>query len=201
MATRPYHMAARAEGVAKTQHAIMQATIEQFLQAGTEGLTLDAIARSARVTVQTVIRHFGSKQGLVTRTVEHARADILSARRVEPVGGVGAAIHTLLAAYEAFGDLNWQLLREAHDPAIAALLMEAREIHRGWLAQVFAAYIPRRGGERERRLQLLFGATDFYVWKLFRRDLGLSAAQTERSMRSTVEALCASFGDAVRDAP
>jgi hypothetical protein len=47
--------------------------------------------------------------------------------------------------------------------------------------------------ERERRLDLLFCATDFYVWKLLRRDLGKSRTETVNRMLETVNALLRSF--------
>lgn len=198
MTTRSYQMGARAQAVARTREAIMRATIERFLQAGMDGLILDDIASAAGVTVQTILRHFGSKDGLVSATVDFARADVLRARSVEHVEGVPAALEKLLAAYETWGDLNWQLLRnEARDPTIHALLVEARTTHRSWLARVFAAQLSR--GSKQHRLDLLFAATDFYVWKLYRRDRGYSATRTEQLMRAHVEALCTSF--AASEAP
>ena len=193
-------MGARAQAVAETRQAVMRATIDRYVLSGIEGLTLDDIAEQAGVTVQTILRHFGSKEGLVTSTVEFARADILRARRVEPAGDARGAIKKLLATYETFGELNWQLLRdEARDPTIHAVLMEARATHRSWLKQVFAAHLACRGSQRLQRVELLFAATDFYVWKLYRRDLAQSAARTQQRIWDAVESLCASF--AASDAP
>ncbi len=36
---------------------------------------------------------------------------------------------------------------------------------------------------------LLFGATDYYLWKLWRRDLGKSRAETTQRMMDLVDAL------------
>lgn len=194
MATRSYQMSARAEAVEQTRRAVMQATIARYLQAGMDGLTLDQVAQQAGVTVQTILRHFGSKEGLVSSTVDFARADILRARRVEPSDDVHTAVEKLLAAYEAFGELNWQLLRdETRDPTIHGLLEEARATHRDWLEKVFSAHLPRRGSLYQQRLALLIAATDYYLWKLYRRDLGYSAARTRQLLHAGIEALCASF--------
>jgi hypothetical protein len=54
--------------------------------------------------------------------------------------------------------------------------------------------LPRRASaERERRILLLFAATDFYVWKLFRKDLAIGREATLERMIDL--AVAASRGD------
>jgi hypothetical protein len=45
-------------------------------------------------------------------------------------------------------------------------------------------------------VHLLFGATDFYLWKLYRRDLGLGRRTTTARIVDHVEAVLASFRSA-----
>jgi hypothetical protein len=45
---------------------------------------------------------------------------------------------------------------------------------------------PLEGAARTRRVAGLVAATDIYTWKLLRRDLGLSRADAERTMRELI---------------
>jgi hypothetical protein len=72
---------------------------------------------------------------------------------------------------------------------------KARARHRQWVETHFCDVIgSTRGRERERRVLLLFAATDFYVWKLYRRDLGMSRALTTARMIDLIEAVVRDFG-------
>jgi AcrR family transcriptional regulator len=192
--SRPYQMKARAASAEATRLGILGAAVELFMEQDWAEVSLEAVAARAEVTLQTVLRRFGSKAGLFSAAVEHIATEVESLRVPELPGDTRAAIQALVGTYEQFGALNWRLLRhEAHDPALPALLDRARAVHRAWLEQVFAAHLPARGKERERRLSLLFAATDFYVWKLTRKDLDRSRADTEQLMLELVEALLRQF--------
>lgn len=187
-------MRARAEAAEATRLHIIEAAIALFMERDLRGMTLEAVAERAGVTLQTVLRRFGSKAGLVAAATEHKAAQVQRMRTPERAGDVRAALRALVSTYEELGDLNWRMLcHEAQDPALHTLLERARAVHSAWLEQVFAAHLPARGAERKRRLALLFAATDFYVWKLSRRDLDRSREETERSMRELVEALLERF--------
>ena len=194
MSTRRYKMTARAAQAEQTGLRILAAATALFMKRDLSDITLEEIASQAGVTLQTVLRRFGSKSGLFDAAIEHTASAVNEARRVEPAGDTHRALSVLLANYEQLADLNWRLLcHEAEQPAVARALKLARKIHREWLERVFVSSLPRRGHERERRLELLFAATDFYVWKLQRRDFGHSQAATEAFMYRLVETLCAEF--------
>jgi hypothetical protein len=109
---------------------------------------------------------------------------------------VDAALGQLVANYERIGAFNWRALcQEDQFPFIAEGMRRARELHRQWLTRVFAAELAgARAAERTRRLELLFGATDFYLWKLYRKDLGHSRAVATSLLRDAVHALQQQFG-------
>lgn len=191
---RRYEMKARAERAEATRLRILGAAVALFMEQDWAEVSLEAIAARAEVTLQTVLRRFGSKGGLFSAAVENISAEVQRLRAPELPGDVRAALRALVGMYEKYGALNWRLLcHEAHDPALPALLDRARAVHRAWLEQVFAAHLPANGREREHRLTLLFAATDFYVWKLTRKDLAKSRAHTEQLMLELVEALLRQF--------
>jgi AcrR family transcriptional regulator len=80
--TRPrkYRMRKRAESAAETGERIVQATIQLHMERFHDQITLDDIAQRAGVTVQTVLRRFGSKDELIERAADYMSASVLAQR-------------------------------------------------------------------------------------------------------------------------
>jgi hypothetical protein len=92
--------------------------------------------------------------------------------------------------YEKGGDATIRVLAlEQRVPALRPFMERGRAGHRAWIQEAFADHLPPEGPERERAIALHQAATDVYVWKLLRRDLGLSRAATIDAMRTMVDAL------------
>jgi AcrR family transcriptional regulator len=187
-------MTARAAAAEQTRTRVLAATTALFMERDLSEITLEEIAARAGVTLQTVLRRFGSKGALFDAAVEHTAAAVSQARAVAPSADVRTALRALLANYEQLADLNWRMLcHETQQSGVADALALARKMHREWLEGVFASSLPKRGQERERRIALLFTASDFYVWKLQRRDFGRSQAETEALIYRLVSTLLAEF--------
>ncbi len=192
-ATRVYRMSARAEAAASTHTRILEVAIRQFSERFYDEVSLAEVAREAGVTVQTVLRRFGSKEGLTEAAtalgVERVRAE----RWSSPPGDLHAAVRGLLAHYEAWGDRS--LLFLAQEQRVAAMRRVAdsgRALHREWVDHVFAPWLaPRRGAVRERLRARLVAVTDVYVWKIVRRDLGIDPQAAEVTLRELVAAVVA----------
>jgi AcrR family transcriptional regulator len=93
---RPYVMSARAEATARTGERILDAAIDLFWEQPTDRLSLEDVARRADVSVQTVIRRFGGKDGLLAAAGEREAARRARAAPSEPrptsrYRGAGAA--------------------------------------------------------------------------------------------------------------
>jgi hypothetical protein len=72
--------------------------------------------------------------------------------------------------------------------AEAKMIVEhGRAVHRAWCARIFGARLPEEDGARETRLDAVVAATDLYLWKLLRRDLGRSLNEAKQVMRTLVE--------------
>src|SRR5690606_534823 len=140
-------------------------------------------AEAAGVSHQTVLNHFGSKEGVARAAAEVLAAETAAARAQAEPGEARRAVAVLVAEYERIGDANvrWALASERLG-TLAPLLDEARAGHRAWLERVFGGALPRGRVARARTLHALHAATDVYGWKLLRRDLGLSRNETERAM-------------------
>ncbi|MEQ4482352.1 TetR/AcrR family transcriptional regulator [Cohnella silvisoli] len=177
-------MEARARSAAITGERILDAAVEIFYEQPVANLSLEEVARRSAVSVQTVIRRFGGKEGLFAAASERESRRIASHRDQAAVGDVAGALHILLDHYEEVGDGVLRMLAEEHwMPALREIIDGGRGYHRQWCERVFApALTEREGTERERRLAQLVTVTDIYTWKLLRRDYGLSRDQTELAL-------------------
>jgi len=182
--TRPYRMVARAEAAAATAERIIDAFVELFWERMSDQITLDEVAAKAGVTVQTVIRRFGSKEGVFAAAVEKESARIGEQRDQAPSGDVAGAVSVLVEHYEEMGDIAMRLLaEEGRNPAVDLVIERARGDHREWCEHVFEPVLSDLSGvERRRRFAQFVAVCDVYTWKLLRRDAGLSRTQTERAI-------------------
>jgi AcrR family transcriptional regulator len=180
---RPYRMVARAEAAAATGERILDAAVEVFWESPGQ-VSLEEVARRAGVSVQTVIRRFGGRDGVLAAAGEREAQRVLAQREQAPVGDSAEAVRVLVEHYEEMGDRVLKMLAEERRvPGLREIADSGRQGHRRWCARVFAPALRRPSGvERERRLAQLVAVCDVYTWKLLRRDAGLSRRQTELAM-------------------
>jgi AcrR family transcriptional regulator len=189
--TRPYRMQARAKAAAKTAERILDATDAVFDERPIDEFTLAQVAERADVTVQTILRRFGSRKALIAATLVHVGVKMGQSRGAPPQGDPGAAIDGLVDHYDRFGGRILRLLaEEERHETLQAMTDVGRAYHRGWCEEAFAEGLAGlRGADRERRVAQFVAVTDIYVWKLLRRDRKLSARQTKLAMRELLEPL------------
>jgi AcrR family transcriptional regulator len=183
-------MVARARAAAETGERILDAAVEVFFEEPSTSISLDEVARRAGVTVQTVIRRFGGREGLLAAAGARESEKVRREREVEP-GDFAAAVRVLVDHYERTGDHVLRMLgEESRSPALLEVADRGREMHREWCESVFAPALERlNGAERRRRLAQLVAVCDVYTWMLLRRRSGLSRRQTELAMRELIEPL------------
>lgn len=183
-------MVARAQAAAETGERILDAAVEVFFEEPTARISLDEVARRAGVTVQTVIRRFGGREGLLAAAGARESEKVRRERAVEP-GDFAGAVRVLVDHYERTGDQVLRMLvEEARSPALAGIGDRGREMHREWCEGVFAPALEGLNrAEHQRRLAQLVAVCDVYTWMLLRRRGALSRRQTELAMRELIEAL------------
>ncbi len=188
---RRYHMTARAEAAAATRERILAAFIAMFWEQPLIDISLEEVARRAEVSLPTVIRHFGDRQGLFAAAAKREYEHIRRQRDEAPVGDIRAAVRILVDHYEELGDAVLRLLAaESRVPGLREIADQGRAYHAAWCERVFAAAVARLDEEaRTRRLAELIAVTDVLMWKLLRRDRGLSRSQTELALRELIEPL------------
>ncbi|MBC7593342.1 MAG: TetR/AcrR family transcriptional regulator [Kineosporiaceae bacterium] len=187
---RPYTMTARKEAADGTRLRILQATFELWFEMRSVEIVLADIAERAAVSPQSVLRHFGSKEGLFDATFAFAELHV-DEERETPVGDVERAVDVIMSHYETRGDAVLRLLaQEFWDDHAHRITDNGRRMHRQWVEAVFAPQLGARSLEgRETLTDLLLIATDVYTWKLLRRDRALSRAETTRRILHLVRAV------------
>ena len=195
MPKRKYRNTVQAEIATRTRERIMQAALALFAEHWIDDVTLDQVAERAGVTVQTVLRHFGSKEGLGAE-VGRAANDVAISQRAEVVDGdIPGAVDNLVQHYEEVGDRVIRLLaQEERYPQLQELLLEGRLEHRHWVNRVFGSLAKQLTPEqRERLMTQLIVVCDVYVWKLYRRDMSLSVDQYRATLLDMILALTNPF--------
>ncbi|GGO90396.1 hypothetical protein GCM10011584_22070 [Nocardioides phosphati] len=188
-------MGARAEAVTQTRERILAALFDLGADRMFPHISLEDVAAEAGVSVQTILRHFGTRAGLLETTMEYALARVAGEREA-PVGDVDAAVRVIVDHYEQRGRTALLMLAQEDDPAVTDLTRRGRKLHRDWVTEVFAPFLGGGDGadgsaEDDGLVDLLVVATDVYTWKILRLDRRLSRARTEARMRRLVGALLA----------
>lgn len=188
--SRRYDMTNRARGAAETRERILDVTEELFATVPFKDVTLQSIAQGSGVTVQTVLRHMGSRDGCFEAMARRLGSRVDKQRGHTAPGDVEAAVDEVLAHYEAEGRIVLSLLgQERSDPQLADAVAIGRAQHRAWVERAFG---PRLGTQpSEGTVDSLVLATDIYVWKLLRLDLGRSLEATREIVVKLVRALLA----------
>ena len=188
---RTYRMKSRAEQVAKNDQKIMDATAQLWLEVPFQELTLEKVAEKSGVTVRTILRKYGSKEGLLNACIENDGDRFTGERMKVTPGDLPGILDALLAEYEWMGDANIRMLTVEYEyPVTAKILRKARAIHRKWCERAFGPFLPENSEDSyETVLSAFITSTEFYLWKLLRKDLGKSPDQTRQIFLFTLESL------------
>jgi len=189
---RPYRQTARAEAAAETADRILSAFMARMERFWFDESRMEDVAKDAGVTVQTIIRRFGGKDGLLAAGQALMERDIMNARQV-PRGDWARAIDAIVAEYEMLGGQMIRLLAQEHRHApIKATTDLGRAQHREWVGTVFAPRLDAMPAQERRHAHdKLVIALDVYVWKLIRIDMQRSLTELRRTM---IELCAAALG-------
>jgi AcrR family transcriptional regulator len=190
VARREYTQTVRAQAAEETRKRILEAFIARLTSDWFDQITLDVVAADAGVTVQTVIRRFGGKEGLLGDAVK-ILTERINAQRGSPAGNVDAMVRSLYEDYERTGDPVIRLLAlEPRYPAVSHLTNTGRREHRKWVSEAMTdALSETPADERQRLLDELVIVTDVYTWKLLRRDFGRSLPSAIATTKAMVDAV------------
>ena len=192
--TRRYSQSVRAQSAEDTGRRIVESFLARLMRQWFDEITLDAVAADAGVTVQTVVRRFGGKDGLLSVAVK-VLADRINAQRVAPPRDLERLVENLVADYEQNGDMVMRLLSsEGKHAALKEVLDFGRGQHRQWVTGAFEENLKMLDeADRARAVDALIIATDVYTWKLLRRDMEHSPEETRERILRLIRAILFDF--------
>jgi len=182
---RPYRMTVRADSAQRTGERITDAMLRRFAELPYDRIRLEDVAADAEVTVQTVIRRFDTKHGLLAATVEREFTRLATERAAAVGKGAQATLHSLVRYYEDHGALILKLYAEADQaPGVPELASRARGYHVSWCREAFSEALDPGLDKRtrERRLAQVVAICDVTTWRILRFDGHLSAQQTKKAL-------------------
>jgi len=185
---RRYRQEARARSSEATRRRILAAT-EALLRGDVpSAIPIAAVAHAAGTTVPTILRHFATKDALVSASLTAAITRVRADRpRVSPGDHVGAA-RVLAEEYERHAPL----LRAAETslPTAGRDLETAHRLHRDWLARTFAPGLsPLAPVVHRRRLAQLVAISGPAPWRALREAEHLGTAQAQAALAELLRAL------------
>jgi AcrR family transcriptional regulator len=176
-APRAYRQGARAEASAATGRRILDAFVARLERQWVDEIRLDDVAADADVTVQTVIRRFGGKEGLLAAMAERFGVEVQARRAAPAPGDWRGHVEAVFADYEISGRFVLRMLaQEERWPGLKPVLEFGRTGHCEIVARIHAPWFePLAPDGRARLLAALVMLTDVQSWRLLRIDRGLSA--------------------------
>lgn len=169
---RSYQKKERALAEQANGEAILDAALKAFSTELFDRVTLNAIAKESKVSVQTVIRRFGSKEDLFEHLAEREEKRVVADRDIPGEKGLKAALDTLIKHYERDGDMMTNFVSQEHlfEP-IQKIVRRGREVHRHWVEKHCSnLFMELDNTKREQAILAAIAATDLSTWKLLRRD-------------------------------
>ncbi len=189
---RPYKQVARAEAQQRTREALLDAAMEEFTQGQWEKVSLQELASRAQVTKQTLLRHFGSKDGLLMQALASTATEMYTQRWSAVPGDVEGAVENVLDHYEAWGERSLRVgaWLDSGPPALAGISQMARKLHYDWIEYAFGPQLERREGDDYVRCRAaLIALCDVHTWWLLAHDLGFERAAVRMTLTTAIERL------------
>lgn len=186
-------MSIRAEQMAANERNIVIALVELWMELPFHEITLDRVAERAGVTVRTILRKYGSKEGLIEACLESEEVQVDSGRHDPEPGEVRAILDVLCEEYEAMYPAVMRTIAAVEQFPVAEKILErGRNYHRQWCALAFSPFLASPGTEAfEAKLTAFITATEIYLWKLLRKDMGKSVEEAKEVLRLLVEGIIA----------
>ncbi len=194
MARGPYKQVARAEARQRTRTALLNVAMEEFTRGRWEKMSLQELASRAQVTTQTLLRHFGSKDGLLTHAMASTTAEMYTPCWSTAPGDVEGAVKNLLDHYEEWGERSLRVgtWLESGAPVLASISRMARQMRHEWVEDAFAPQLERRYGDEHVRCRAaLITLCDVHTWWLLSHDLEFERAAVRATLTTAIECLLA----------
>jgi len=186
-----YDNSKRQTDAEKTKIKILRAFGDLWSDYSIKDITLEMVAIEAGLTTKTILRKFGSKDGLTNESLSYLATEIESERTSAKAGNVDDILKALLSNYEKIGEAAIRTINLESELKIARQIgAKGRQLHRDWCIRMFAPYLPgEQTADYEIQLTSFIAATEIYLWMLMRKDLKLSKEKTFSIFKNLIEGL------------
>ncbi|NTW44838.1 MAG: TetR/AcrR family transcriptional regulator [Anaerolineaceae bacterium] len=170
---KPYSATIQMEIKTHTNQRILAAVKALTLDFWLDEITLFQIAEKANVSIQTLFRHFGSREQLIQHAVNLISADILSQHAIPDEVSVQSIVSNLNEYY----DLNGLFIIRLRSQAARLAEFEDFQVgwqnsHHQWIQNSFAIYLQALTTISQNELaDTLFGLTDVHFWYVYHHEL------------------------------
>ncbi|HEY5193583.1 MAG TPA: TetR/AcrR family transcriptional regulator [Solirubrobacteraceae bacterium] len=190
---REYKQVARAQAQERTREALMGAATDEFFEGNWLKASLDSLSRKAGVTKQTLLRHFGSKDGLLMQSLMRGAAQVRDQRWSTPTSDIAGAVENVLDHYEDWGERSMRIGAWQSGPTVLAIFSNAaRQIHYDWIEHAFGQWLENLSDEaRMRRRAALIVLCDVQTWWILSHDLGLPRSEVHTILTDLVKRVIA----------
>jgi AcrR family transcriptional regulator len=187
--TREYKQVERAKAQERTREALINAAIDEFFEGNWLKSTLDSLSRKAGVTRQTLLRHFGSKDGLLMQSLMRGASQVRDQRWRTPTTDIAGAVENVIDHYEEWGERSVRIGAWQRGPTVLALFSNAaRQIHYDWVEHAFARWLEHFDEQtRARRRAALIVLCDVQTWWTLSNDLGLPRKEIHSILTEQIE--------------
>ena len=136
-------------------------------------ITLFQIADKAKVSIQTLFRHFGSRDQLIRQAVNLISAEILMQHAIPEEVSVQSIVSNLIDYYELNGQWIIRLRSQAERLAEFDEFQAGwQNSHHRWIEDSFAIYLQALTTVSKNELaDTLFGLTDVHFWYVYHHEL------------------------------
>jgi AcrR family transcriptional regulator len=193
---RPYKKVAREQAEQRTREALLDAADTELYDSRWQQTSLQALSAKAGVTKQTLLRHFGSKDGLLLSALMRGASQVLEQRWSAQPGDLEIAVENLLEHYEAWGERSLRIgAWQRGNAALAKFSEAARQVHYGWVDYAFAPQLQAlKAPVRAQRRAALIALCDVQTWWILAHDLEFERAAVKATLIDAIERLLAVDG-------
>lgn len=122
-AVRKYAMTNRSKAAEQTAQDIIRVLGELWMEYSLHEITLELIAERSGVTTRTILRKYGSKEGIFAAAMKKDPAGIQSIKSQAIPGNIKSIASVLMQEYELTGMASVRTLAIEHDMPFAAKIL------------------------------------------------------------------------------
>ena len=184
-------MVRRAETKSASTGLILNAAERLFSQKLYESVSLNSVASEAGLGIQTVLRHFPTKEALFLASMTRSLEKADQSRNYQRGQTLEQSVQHLLNYYENHGKTIIHYLNQvANDPLFAPLTSSGWEAHARWVEILFSPHLNYGKENDPIRKAQIEAVLDIRIWELLRLRKGLSVGEASIAIIGLLEPFC-----------